>query len=493
MANDLDKALVDSKGSPVSVREVVLDVETTGLYPKQGDRIVSIALIEVFDFNRIGERLVLLVNPRRKIPNEAIAIHGITDRDVASAPDFANLADSILNFIGDSSVVGYNVNFDRRFLEYELATTGKHLPSVSFVDVMMLIYQNCGERKKLHVACADCGIDLVGVAAHSAEDDALVTSLLYIKLLPHLSGKQQSLARSERRGREVRGDQDTYEDPSLEKAWRAFQAKNYDQALQLAAEVIASDSGKGSSVIDARSYELAAMISRRLKRLDTERDILFAYFKRAVRSDISVDEIIKLAEPPPVFLLSETEIDELEFSGDGYRPAPRIWEMAGRLLRVFELGQPIQDRFLRALKAIPSPSGYEEAAICLRKIIADKQARGENILSDVDALYGFAQQYAFLYEELFDKKLGYPVHVVVDRIPRDELKNLQAAYDIVGYRFLALLKKSDIGRLVSEKGEPGNHMSMRDLMSVEWERYHGAAEADLRKRGLLSYPPSAPR
>jgi DNA polymerase III epsilon subunit len=482
---DLDPASIDSNCSKEGIREIILDVETTGFSPRYGDRIVSIALVELFDFARIGERFFRLVNPRRRIPEEAIRVHGITDRDVASAPDFPSLAQSILDFIGDSSIVGYNVNFDRGFLEYELETAGRHLPTIAFVDVMMLVFQHCGKPKKLHVACADYGIDLIGLVAHSSEDDALATSLLYTKLLPLLSSTQRGFARSEKQAREVGLDQDTYENPSLEKGWRAFQAKDYDRALQYTAEVIASDVGKEASVIDARSYELAAMISRRLKRLDTERDILLTYFRRAVRSDISMEEIIQLAEPPPVFLLSESEVEEIDFSRGRYRPVPRIWEMAARLLRVIELGKPLQDRLLRALRAIPSPFGYEEAAICLRKIITDKEARGESIVQDLDALYGFAQQHAFLYEEFFDKKLGYPVHVVVDRVPRDQLRNLRAAYDVVGYKCLALLKKTDIRRLVAEKGEPGNHASMRGILSVQWEQYHRAAESYLRSSGLL--------
>jgi DNA polymerase III epsilon subunit len=482
---DIDAASIDSHCASESIREIVLDVETTGFSPRHGDRIVSIALVELFDFTHTGDRFFRLVNPRRKIPEEATRIHGITDRDVAAAPDFPSIAQSIVDFIGDSPIVGYNVNFDRGFLKYELETAGRHLPTVAFVDVMTLVFQHCGKTKKLHVACADYGIDLVGLVAHSSEDDVLATSLLYIKLLPLLSSTERDFARSEKQVREGSTDQSTYENPLLEKAWRAFQAKDYDQALEFTAEVIAADLGKEASVIDARSYELAAMISRRLKRLDTERDILLTYFRRAVRSDIRMEEITELAEPPPVFLLSESEVEEIEFSRDGYRPVPRIWEMAARLLRVIELGNPVQDRLLRALKAIPSPFGYEEAAICLRKIIADKEARGESIVRDLDALYGFAQQHAFLYEEFFDKNLGYPVHVIVDRVPRNELRNLRAAYDVVGYKDLALLKKIDIRRLVAENGEPSNHASMRDILGAQWEQYHRAAESYLRSSRLL--------
>ena len=103
----------------------------------------------------------------------------------------------------------------------------------------------------------------------------------------------------------------------------------------------------------------------------------------------------------------------------------------------------------------------------------------------MDALYQFAQQHAFLYEEFFDKRLGYPVHVVVEHIPRDDLKSIWAPYDEVGYQFMPLLKKSDIRRLVRQRGEPNTHASMRKTLNAKWEGYHTAAYERLQKGGFL--------
>ena len=98
-------------------REVVLDVETIGLSPRAGHRIVSISLIEVIAAREVGRRLDLMVDPNRTIPREATAVHGIHDADVRDiAPLFAVVAPQISEFLGDNTIVGYNVAFDLDFL-----------------------------------------------------------------------------------------------------------------------------------------------------------------------------------------------------------------------------------------------------------------------------------------------------------------------------------------------------------------------------------------
>lgn len=66
---------------------VFLDVETTGLSPALGDRVVEIALITGRGTRQL-RRLARLVNPGLPIPPEVQRIHGITDRHVAACPGF---------------------------------------------------------------------------------------------------------------------------------------------------------------------------------------------------------------------------------------------------------------------------------------------------------------------------------------------------------------------------------------------------------------------
>lgn len=103
---------------------VVIDVETTGLSPSF-HRIVSIAALRA-DFytlvTRMGahvETFVTRVNPQRKIPADASAIHGIFDHDVEHEAPFAEIAAQLREFIGDGPIIGHNVSFDKSFLSAE--------------------------------------------------------------------------------------------------------------------------------------------------------------------------------------------------------------------------------------------------------------------------------------------------------------------------------------------------------------------------------------
>ena len=99
---------------------VAIDVETTGLDPAQGHRIVEIALIRYHD-DKIVDAYETLIHPHRPIPRDAFAIHGISDADVRDAPTFHEVAEDIIDFIGTDPIVAHNAPFDLKFLQHELA------------------------------------------------------------------------------------------------------------------------------------------------------------------------------------------------------------------------------------------------------------------------------------------------------------------------------------------------------------------------------------
>ena len=105
---------------------VVFDVETTGLNPVDGDRIVEIAAVKVRNREIIGT-FESFVNPQRPIPKEAQAIHKITPAMVADAPTAAEVLPGIIHFIGGACLAGHNIKFDLDFLCYELALHGRRL------------------------------------------------------------------------------------------------------------------------------------------------------------------------------------------------------------------------------------------------------------------------------------------------------------------------------------------------------------------------------
>ena len=98
---------------------VFLDVETTGLSPAMGDRVVELGLIACQGATEIS-RSSHLINPGRPIPSDAHRVHGISDTDVSSCSPFKEIAEEIESTLVDSWIVGHNVRFDTGFIAMEL-------------------------------------------------------------------------------------------------------------------------------------------------------------------------------------------------------------------------------------------------------------------------------------------------------------------------------------------------------------------------------------
>jgi DNA polymerase-3 subunit epsilon len=93
----------------------VVDVETTGLFPQQHDRIVEIALVFVSDSGQVEGEWSTLVNPGRDIG--PTSIHGIGAREVLDAPTFADVAGSLIRAVTGRTLVAHNARFDGQFLD----------------------------------------------------------------------------------------------------------------------------------------------------------------------------------------------------------------------------------------------------------------------------------------------------------------------------------------------------------------------------------------
>ena len=120
----------------------IFDLETTGLSITT-DRIVEIAIIRV-EADGSEREFIRRVNPQMPIPAEVSAIHGIFDTDIADAPTFAEIAEEVVDFIGESDLAGYNSNkFDIPVLAEELMRAGSDFDVASrrFVDVQNIFHK----------------------------------------------------------------------------------------------------------------------------------------------------------------------------------------------------------------------------------------------------------------------------------------------------------------------------------------------------------------
>jgi len=149
------------------------DLETTGVSITT-DRIVEIAILKVHP-NGKEESKTWLVNPEMIIPNEVIAIHGITNEDVADKPTFKEVAKDIYNMIKDSDLGGFNSNrFDIPLLAEELlrAEVDFDMKNRVAVDVQTIFHKM--EQRTLSAAYKFyCDEELEG--AHGAEADTRAT------------------------------------------------------------------------------------------------------------------------------------------------------------------------------------------------------------------------------------------------------------------------------------------------------------------------------
>ena len=118
---------------------IVLDLETTGLYPENGDMILEIAAIPVEGKNiRTDLTFHEMVNPEKPIPPEITRINSITDEMVADAKPITEVLPDFIDYIQNHPLVAHNAPFDIGFLNYFSVRLGLSLISNKIIDTINL-------------------------------------------------------------------------------------------------------------------------------------------------------------------------------------------------------------------------------------------------------------------------------------------------------------------------------------------------------------------
>ena len=174
------------------MREIVLDTETTGLSPRDGDRIVEIGCIELVNHVATGETYHQYVNPERPMPEEAFAIHGLSDEFLSGQPVMADVMDGFVEFLGDATLVIHNAEFDMRFINWELDRLGRdELPMSRAVDTIRMAREKFpGAPASLDALCRRFNIDNSTRSLHGALLDAQLLAEVYLELI---GGRQPDL------------------------------------------------------------------------------------------------------------------------------------------------------------------------------------------------------------------------------------------------------------------------------------------------------------
>ncbi|MGA8759421.1 MAG: DNA polymerase III subunit epsilon [Stellaceae bacterium] len=173
------------------MREIVLDTETTGLDPTAGHRIIEIACVELLHHVPSGRNFHRYVNPGRDIPDDAHAVHGLTEEFLAAHPPFEAIVDEFLAFIGSDQLVIHNAEFDLAFLNAELDRIGRPTLTPTHVDTLVMARQRYpGAPASLDALCRRFEIDNSERVSHGARIDCGLLAAVYLELI---GGRQPGL------------------------------------------------------------------------------------------------------------------------------------------------------------------------------------------------------------------------------------------------------------------------------------------------------------
>ena len=173
------------------MREIVLDTETTGLEVEQGHRIVEVGAVALADRKRTDLHFHSYLNPQRAIDEEAEKVHGLSLERLTNEPEFAEIAESFLEFVEGSILVIHNAPFDLGFLNAELKRVSSTYPTLEEIcdveDTLQMARNKFpGQRNSLDALANRFEISGYDRSFHGALLDANILADVYM----HLTGGQ---------------------------------------------------------------------------------------------------------------------------------------------------------------------------------------------------------------------------------------------------------------------------------------------------------------
>ena len=170
----------------MNMRQVLLDIETTGLNPNAGDRIVEIGCVEMLGRRLSGRNLHFYLNPQRANHEDAFKVHGLSDEFLADKPLFAAIADQLLQYLEGAEVIIHNAEFDVGFLDHELDRIARprfenHVARIT--DSLALAREVFpGKSNSLDALCKRLEVDNASRTLHGALLDAGLLAEIYLRM-----------------------------------------------------------------------------------------------------------------------------------------------------------------------------------------------------------------------------------------------------------------------------------------------------------------------
>jgi len=177
------------------MRQIVFDVETTGLDASAGHRIIEIGCVELLNRRPTGQKFHRYLNPEREIDAGALAVHGIQLASLLQAPKFADVAADLMAFIEGAELIIHNAPFDVGFVDAELARLPGAARTIAgmcrVLDTLALARSlHPGQRNSLDALCKRYSVDNSRRDLHGALLDAGILVDVYLAM----TGGQSALA-----------------------------------------------------------------------------------------------------------------------------------------------------------------------------------------------------------------------------------------------------------------------------------------------------------
>lgn len=169
----------------------VFDTESTGDNSKREDKPIEIAAVKWNLKNGvIEEPRSWLVNPGISIHPSAIAVHGLTDEDVEDSPFLDDVIGEVHDYVGDLPLVAHNIEFDLNMLPSFKTSSNQKIDTLRFARHVFKIGEPGHKEHELHSHkmqelryWLNLKIDTMGLSAHRAAADILVTCAVFGKMI----------------------------------------------------------------------------------------------------------------------------------------------------------------------------------------------------------------------------------------------------------------------------------------------------------------------